>query len=274
MPLEKAAQWKAEAEDWMVQQLRADSPPAKMADCIADENWSQIYRFFCEKNFVTENLEFLEEVRVYKAAPSVDEGDRIYDKFVPSSAETQINLYSDNKLALDTWKQNPGRQADADLFDPAYVEIWNMTENDSYARFIAKTAEVKKELLAEDDQDGEEEADEIEISAPQLKELSIDDVEQAVVDQWNERTLKDLKQNAKADFIQIDDLVIMVHPEGKDAQPYVKWARKQPGRAEGTVTMVEKGGAFSAGSVRAEGTGDQGSFEAAVKRVSKKKVTF
>jgi len=113
------------------------------------------------------------------------------------------------------------------------------------------------------------------ISKPELVEFSIDQVDRAVVDKWNEQALKALDEGAETPFYEFEDLVILVHPSSGGIQPYVDWASTQDWAVAGAyVKMVKKGGAFDAGSIKVVGAKSGGSFDDAIARVSKKKVVY
>jgi hypothetical protein len=56
--------------------------------------------------------------------------------------------------------------------------------------------------------------------------------------------------------------------------PYITLAQAQEWVSMGTITMTKKGGAFDPGSIAAKGVKDQGKFEKAIGRFSKKRVEF
>lgn len=113
------------------------------------------------------------------------------------------------------------------------------------------------------------------VSKPELVEFSIDNVDRAVVDKWNEQALKELDEGDQTPFYEYEDLVIIVHPKSGGTQPYVDWASTQDWAVAGAyVKMVKKGGAFNPGSIKVVGARSSGSIEDAIGRVSKKKVEF
>jgi len=276
MPLENAVQWKDRAVEWMVDRLRTGQPPDSLAACLRDGEWSQIYYFFAEANFVTENLDFLHAVEGYRTNPTVVSAEGIYNEFVPQSAPKTLNLYSGNREALDEWFRDQDHVATVDLYDEAYSEIFGMTDTDSYRRFQRVASEVKRDLAVEEEA-GQHDEDEPEmvIGAPTAVQMTRAQVDDAVVDNWNEQALKSLDAGASAAFYEIDDLVIIDARQADGIQPYVSWAKQHPDVDRAAqITMTKKGGAFDPGAIRATGVQRTGSFEAAVKRVSKKKVTY
>jgi hypothetical protein len=59
------------------------------------------------------------------------------------------------------------------------------------------------------------------------------------------------------------------------AQPYLTWAKQQNEvDPDASITMTKKGGAFDPGKITASGVQDTANFEAAIRRISKKKVEF
>ncbi len=98
-------------------------------------------------------------------------------------------------------------------------------------------------------------------------------VDRGVVDEWNERTLKDTAEGTALDLYEIDDVFIVDAGKADGIQPFLNWAKDQTGGRTGTVTITKKGGAFP-GKIRATGVTNQAAFTAAVSRVSKKDVSF
>ncbi|MDA8044103.1 MAG: hypothetical protein M0Z30_02525 [Actinomycetota bacterium] len=127
---------------------------------------------------------------------------------------------------------------------------------------------------AEDQASETEDEQETEGGGPELFQLTRAQIQGDVVDNWNQRILKDLAEGASKTFYQLDDLVLIDLDDAGAGQPYVNWIQAQPSVAKGTVTMTAKGGAFSAGAVTVQGASNEGAFTAAVNRVSKKKVSF
>ncbi len=111
------------------------------------------------------------------------------------------------------------------------------------------------------------------VSKPQLQDFTTADIDKSVVDSWNERALKELSEGQTTPFFEKDEYILIVHPDGKGVQPYIDWAQEE-GWSNGTLEMLKKGGAFSAGSIRAQGVGNRANFEAAIERVSKKEVKY
>jgi hypothetical protein len=109
---------------------------------------------------------------------------------------------------------------------------------------------------------------------PKEAKLTRDKIDMTVVDNWNQRILKDLTEGGSKDFFQLGDLVIVDLGDPGAGQPYVPWIQAQDGVEKGRITMTAKGGAFSAGTVTASGGGDQSLLTTAIKRISNKKVEF
>ncbi len=252
----------------MLAKLRAESPPATLDQCRQDPIWRAMLLLSLADEYSTENLEFLDAVDNLRARqPDGQLARQIYDQFVSDSAPTQVNLYSGNHDTLrDAFAANPAPDSVTGPFDAAYIEIYGLVRDDKYGKFITTANGVREEL---------EEEKAVRIDTPGAVQLTADQIDTKVVDQWNERALKDLTQGQATGFYQAGNLVLLVHPQGRQGgQPYLEWAADQDGVVEGTVTMTKKGGALSAGSITAAGVQDKATFEAAVARVSKKKVEY
>jgi hypothetical protein len=139
---------------------------------------------------------------------------------------------------------------------------------------------VKVELRAEEEESDDESTtgpteQQVTVSAPKAVDMTKDRVDRAIVDNWNEEALKSLAQGSSTAFYEIDDLVIIDAKKAPGAQPYLTWARQQNEvDPNATITMTKKGGAFAPGKIIASGVQDTATFEAAIKRISKKKVEY
>ena len=273
MALDTAKEWEADADSWMVDKLRTETPPDMLADCRRDQQWSSMYHLYAEKNLASENIEFLDAVDAFRGSPNADVATKIYDDYVRSGL---LNLYA--REGLDDIFGEDVLLTSQDMFNEAFDEIYNLTNQDSYAKFKDRASKIKKELEASAAEDSGSEAPaerEIEIGRPEKVEMSRDRVDMAVVDAMNEQSLKDLDEGYSANFWQLGDLVIVAWTGPTDDQPYVPWIKTQVERA-GTITMKKKGGAFSPGAltVSNQGVSDRRLFEAALARVTKKKIEY
>jgi hypothetical protein len=98
-----------------------------------------------------------------------------------------------------------------------------------------------------------------------------------VVDNWNQLALKDLDEGQQTAFAQWEDLVIIQHPTDSDSQPYWAWAQTQDWCVAGAFMKMErKGRMLDPGRIKVIGArpGSSDWLEAAVARVSKKKVVY
>lgn len=275
MPLEKTSDWKDQAEPAMLEQLEKGLAPETLSACRADQQWLRTYRFFAEKNLVTENLDFLEEVEEFRRTGDMTLAKKIYEEYVPSRAQRQLNLSVSNRTALEEIFEDEDEPiGPPSLFEMSYEEIYKLTDTDSYKRFKKITGDVGKDLAAENGKKDEPEKY-IEVGAPEEIELTRDQIQDEVVDNWNQIALKKLNKGDQAKFYEIGDLVIIDADDPAGMQPYVTWARSQQDVMNGaTITMVEKGGVFDPGSIKVVGVQHAGAFEAAIKRISKKKIIY
>jgi hypothetical protein len=117
--------------------------------------------------------------------------------------------------------------------------------------------------------------DELTVSKPTVIEMTADRVERSVVEKFNEQALKTLSEGTTTAFYEIGDLIIIDAKLPPKAQPYLEWAEQQKEINPGaTITMIKKGGAFDQGKIKAVGVRNTVWFEAAIKRVSKKKIEY
>ena len=273
MALDTAKEWESDADSWMVDKLRTETPPEMLADCRRDQQWSSMYHLYAEKNLASENIEFLDAVDAFRGSPNADVATKIYDDYVRSGV---LNLYA--REGLDDIFGQDVLLTSQDMFNEAFDEIYNLTNQDSYGKFKDRASKIKKELEASGTEVSDSEAPaerEVEVGRPQKVEMSRDRVDMAVVDATNEQSLKDLDEGYSTNFWQLGDLVIIAWRGPTDDQPYVPWIRSQVERA-GTITMKKKGGAFSPGTltVSNQGVSDRRLFEAALAKVTKKKIEY
>ena len=269
MALDTAAQWEAQAPDWMLAKLRSDAPPDTFAQCRREEDWSALYRFFAERNFTSENIDFLDAVDAYRQSPDSDVAKKIYDDYVRSGV---LNLFS--RAPLDEMLNEEVLLTSQDMFDQAFEEIYQLTNQDAYEKFKRRAATIQQQLAESDTGEAEPDLDAIEVSEPQAVEFTRDMIDQTVVDNYNEQALKDMDEGSDSTFYQLGDLVVILGYGATEAQPYVKWLREQDGLARGNITMTKKGAMFDPGTITVEGGGDRSAIETAIRRISKKKVKF
>lgn len=269
--LEKAEEWHQKGEPWMIDLIKVSPLPSTLEACQRDEQWWKIFKFIAKENYCSENVEFLDQVNEYKRAGNLTMAGEIYNRYIKSGAEKEVNLPSHVQRPLEEiFGEGDGVLAGPDTFDAAYDEIRKLFERDTYATYSRKWDALRDELLLEDMPDDAPKV----IGDPVTNAMTRDQVDMSIVDNFNQAALKDLQEGFSTNFWQLNDLVIIDAGMGTD-QPYVKWLLDQPGVTRGSnVTMTAKGGAFSSGTVTVEGATDQAAFKAAVARVSKKKVVF
>jgi hypothetical protein len=108
------------------------------------------------------------------------------------------------------------------------------------------------------------------VSDPTMADhIDPNDFDQSVIDGVNEYNLKNLDEGGVISFFQARDLVLI-----GDGFPmeYVRYAANAG--TGGTITMESRGSFGSTGEILVEGSSDPDSFKAAVRRFSKKKITF
>jgi hypothetical protein len=90
------------------------------------------------------------------------------------------------------------------------------------------------------------------VGRPMQKEPEVEDINETVVDNWNEVALKNLGQGEETAFYEIGKLVII--NANKREQPYLYWARGQNEvNREAKMILTKKGGAFDPGLITAVG---------------------
>jgi hypothetical protein len=190
------------------------------------------------------------------------------------AAELRVRRLSDSALTVprQIFETQPTPDQ-ATFFDAACREIYGLMQDDSYRRFEADVSKVRAAWTAA------AKASETQyVSRPsQAKFTEAKKPDSATVKSWNEKALTALVVGHSTDFHQSGDVLIVVNP-GPDAgmPPGLNWAQQQESVMLGKITMLEKGGAFSRGSIMATGVDphNEAQFRAAIATFSKKEVHF
>lgn len=274
MALDTVEAWKAKADEGMLTRLKEGPLPSSFKDCWRDLEWRAMIELFAKEEYSPENLDFLAAVDDFKTQGDATTAAKIYEMYVVPSGYKQVNLYEDNhKKLTDFFEGKEPSDVPREIFDPAYEEITQVVEQDTWRRFSLAAGAVGPALAREEA--GPEEAEaQIDVSAPRKVEMSPDKVDRSVVDNWNEEALKSLGQGESTHFYEIGDLII-IDAKKPEVQPYIGWAtNRDEVDLEAAIFMVKKGGAFDPGSISARGVQNRGNFAAAIKRVSKKKILY
>jgi hypothetical protein len=270
MALDSLASWKELASTEILEVVRGGLPPASWNEC-RDTPWAAVLEFYCEANYTAENLKFLWAVADYESGSSVFKAEEIIEDII--YGDPPLNLYSDSSKPIDEWHRDEDHVLNTHLFDRAEAEIRDSFLG-TYMKFQSSVAAAHDQLLEEDSSPPEPE---LEISEPDAQSFDISHVDMAVVDQWNQRALKDLDQGQQTPFNQFEDLVLIKHPTGSAVQPYWDWARTQDWSIDGAyVVLQKKGSVFDPGRIKVVGIrpNDTEYFEKAIARVSKKKIVY
>lgn len=266
MPLNNLESWRQAAPTHYLDLIRNGEPPAGWRDC-RNTPWEEVFEFYCRENYCDENLRFLWAVVDYQAVPSVVQAEEIIETIV--YGDPPVNLYDTSTTPIDEWYRDEDHLLDVSLFDKAFAEV-NDSFTGTYMNFTSAVGKTLQEMV-------EDEQRESEISEPELQEFDISKVDMAVVDNWNQQALKELGEGDQTPFCQYEDLVLIKHPSGSAVQPYWTWASTQDWAVAGAYVLMEKkGGVFDAGRIKAVGVrpGMTNYFEAAIARISKKKVVY
>ena len=269
MALDTAAEWQqdGEVQEWMLGKL-SEQPPA--TDVHKDEGWWQVFCLWANRNYMNESVDFLHAVEEYKRTGDGNKADEIYREFLARDAPRVVNADDGQVNPLHDIYAEETPLRSLDMFDPAYNQIDAMLELNYEQRFVPMANKVRDELLDENAPR--------DISAPTATQMSRDQIDQATVDAWNESALKELGEGFGVQIYEIDDLVVFDHPGlGTMDQALIRWMKAQPGvHRTGYLEMTAKGGGLFAGpgEVTVRSVRDQDLVKAAIRRVSKKKVTF
>jgi hypothetical protein len=261
MPLDTVEAWTSKQNGTEKLELirRGDLPLTY--DRAHGTEWDELVYDFATETLAGENLDFLAAVDKYRADPAPSKAREIYAEYVaPQSAPNLVNLSSSVTQALaslsgDVSEEELNRyviDGASGLFDAACNDVIQGMAS-VYGPFTTAVATVKRHLLPAG-------------------------VTQDDIDGWNKAALKALAEGESVSFCQVVDLyqvgsVVVIDSSESGAAATIEWARSLAGQA-GRITMVEKGGVFGHGSIRAEGVQDQSAFEAAIARFSQKAVQY
>ncbi len=236
-----------------------------------DQGWRTLLRIFLVSEHSEENVDFLDALDKYKnQAPGAPTAQELYDTFVDKHSTRQVNLPDRTVRKCEEALAGGEASVFRDAIDTAYDDIVQLIVNDGYPRFRREISEVVQPAWA-----AVAEAGKAKVGPPQKIDSPQSRPAETTVNSWNERALKDLGENDTTDFLQIGELVIIANAAA-GLPPGMGWAQQQAGVVTGTITMTQKGGAFSRGSIRVDhlGLGHRSKFEDAIRIVSKKEITY
>jgi hypothetical protein len=268
--------WKSLLEELGQTQFFRDTVIPGNLEEILSGPWEGIFHAFAGKEFNAENLDFLRDVEKWEASKDPAEAVALYKKYVPPGAPTQVNLpdWARSELVAEHDSGQMERApANPFLFDTARKEIIKLIKSDTYLRFKSTASKAQEKMIHEDeaamDWDNIEGRDQ---SATVVEpELTMDSIVTDQVMQTNDYWLKNLKKGESIDFVQVGRDVLL--GDRHDAR-YYPLLNRQPEHCKGTLTMVEKGGAFGPGEIRVTGTNNKDDFTWAISSITKKKITF
>jgi hypothetical protein len=232
----------------------AGNPPGSIEGVLGDPGWATVYMRWADEYCLT-----VQDVDLQSASQmivSMHEGQtlqQLWDKYAsPDSGE---NLQIENHDAqLHTDFDNAVRgQGDA---EDVQGRLWNYLVGylrQYYDPFVADVDQL------------------VGVSDPQVAgHIDPRDFDQSVIDGVNEHNLKQMQDPGSViSFFQARELVLI-----GDGFPmeYVRYAANAG--SGGTITIVSRGGIGSTGEILVEGASDQDRFKEAIRRFSKKKITF
>jgi hypothetical protein len=263
----------------MLEKLKSQEAPETVEACHQDQDeWWKLFCLWARKNQMDESVDFVNEVDQYKGGPRNGyEADGIYREFLSPDAPRPVNIDDDILRALQRIYSDDPPLLSLEMFDPAYAQILGILGGNYQQRFVVEVRRIRKDLQAADAPEQDADVDgPHEIGAPAAREITRDHFDQATVDAFNQSALKELTERDDTRLYELDDLVVIQHPFLlPENQPLVKWISHHPGvHTTGRVATTAKGGAFSPGKVTVRSVQNQDVVEAAIGRVSKKKVVF
>lgn len=110
---------------------------------------------------------------------------------------------------------------------------------------------------------------------PVTTTMTMDQIDQSYLDSVNEYNLKALEEGGYIEYRFFGGKLLVGPETGSFAPAYVQVFEYEAETVSGHIMMKSKGGTFSSGEIMVSGfTGDQSAFKAAIRRFSKKSVTF
>jgi len=254
-----------DAEGFLKAINEAGPPPANVDAAFRDPEYLRLFYRYVEDQGNDPNASaFL------LAITSINEGaslDTIWDRTGSDLAMIKAPWSMEVQTAMQL------RTGDTD--DVVKRKMWLQADEYLYRLYGQFVQWVNEQHRRQAEAEEEERRRNVEISAPTPVAFTRDMVDMAVVDNFNRQALKDLEEGNMTNFWQLGDLVVIAMGRDTLDMPYVRWIREQPNvRPGATIVMTAKGGVFDPGTITVSGVSDKALFEAAIKRVSKKKIKY
>lgn len=177
----------------------------------------------------------------------------IYHLYVGKDAIVRVPLTEPTREKLAQRFTVEPAPNQADFFDAAHRNIFDLTSSDTFVRFT-------QAIIAARTQMG------VQRPAAEVADSTDDRIKD--VTEWNEEALANLSVGKPARFYQVDQLLIIEAPGKEDDQEeYIKWAKAKKA-AEGKIALTKKGGLFAAKSILAEGVRNKDDFVDAIRLAS------
>ena len=181
--------------------------------------------------------------------------------YIAVGSDMEVGFSSELVAEADQQAEGFGPRPEQELRDELYAEAYTRLKA-YYDVFAADIAEAQT-------RDGAA------VSAPVRQTLTHDRIDRAVVDGYNDSILKGLEKGAYCAYEQSLD-VVFLKPVGLEsiAPGYRAWIADAESYSQGFVQMVSKGRGLDPGEIKVTGSRDPDEFKTAIRRVTKKKVTF
>lgn len=226
------------------------------------KGWLPLLRIFTEREYATENVDFLVDLDAFFAGTpgfgkdvTPTKQDLFHD-YVAEAAPKPINISDPLRKELAAALQGGDDSTLRTSLEAADRQVTGMVTEGAYLRMQPELTEVQKAWAKV------EEAGKAKVGPVQSFERH-ERPAPAKVNEWNQQALRALSRSAPTPFFHLGDMVIVANPAAGQAPPGIGWLQQQLYVVTGTVT--KRGGLFGAASILAKGVQNEPDFEGALR---------
>ena len=229
----------------------AGAPPGDVGAMLGDDPWLQLFTAWANDNAGREGDLGALHLAMWALA---------YNQAMPLEAMARMFVYDDGQFPCP-WPENIPYLIESSgniNEDGVKTSMWGAATEilePHYAVFVDDVAELQ-----------------VVISGPQAVDIGRDQLDEAVIEGINQANLKAARNEGDTlQYWQADDILLIGtgHPAS-----YYEWCNAQDGAAEGTITIVSRGGPLSTGKIEVTDCPDEDLFKRRLREFSKKKIDF
>lgn len=247
--------------------VKAGPPPNDGDVLISDSTWSNILMMWAKYKKTVGDQQPLSLVQLDSCLVTDLALADYYASFFADSPEFPIDLPLGLKIKAKQVLEQSSDTSEADFKQQLRTEVLNQLWG-YLGEFISDVKATQEEAASEDDDSDSGGSGTVSTGVTQM---ALSDIDMAKVEELNQSAVKALNVGESLRFVQAGDVVLLGMNHN---QAYYPLLRQEAECCEGTLKMVEKGGAFSPGKLAVSGSSDTEAFKSAVRDFSKKKITF